>query len=277
VRNDVARHHPRLLERGRYHEVQLTCPLGSRCFQTLRRRRRDWQGEKNPDPADPLRENHLGARNFPPDQAQRNGPEPPRSLLTRPVVLTISVYAVHAFLEASDSALVPLVYTTQTRFGGLGLDSILMGTCLTTFGIIMGIVPFFFFDRIANSLGRRRALVTFMSGLVPAFLLFPINGTRARHVGMDVVTWVLVLLHLFLMVGINMTYGTSCPPLASVELPEPTRYYVAHCRRYFRIYQISSSRRDDWGHQRARTNRCVRTARHWARSHGLALLLLVGE
>jgi predicted MFS family arabinose efflux permease len=131
-------------------------------------------------------------------------PEPPRSLLTKPVVLTISVYAAHAYLEISDYALVPVVYTTPIRLGGLGLDPIGMGTCLTAFGIITGIVPFFFFDRIVKFLGRRRALVTFMSGLVLAFLLFPINGTRARHVGMDVVTWTLVLLQL------GNSYGVRC-------------------------------------------------------------------
>ncbi|KAH9953799.1 major facilitator superfamily domain-containing protein [Russula dissimulans] len=116
----------------------------------------------------------------PPVEDQQD-PEPPRSLLTKPVVLTISVYAAHAYLEISDYALVPVVYTTPIRLGGLGLDPIGMGTCLTAFGIITGIVPFFFFDRIVKFLGRRRALVTFMSGLVLAFLLFPINGTRARH------------------------------------------------------------------------------------------------
>jgi len=198
------------------------CPLSSRCFQTLHGKPQDWEGEQNPDhPFAPDEEQNTERPSNSPIGNQQS-PEPPRSLLTVPVVLTISVYATHAFLEISDYALAPVVYTMPIPFGGLGLDPIRMGTCLTAFGIIMGIVPFFFFDRILNFLGRRRALLTFMSGLVPAFLLFPINGMRAQHVGIDVGTWILVFLHLFLMVGIVMGYGTSCPFLVSVTLPEPT-------------------------------------------------------
>jgi len=183
------------------------CAMGSLVIthlflnETLHERRQNLDRPPEPDG-----EQNLERPSDSPVEDQQD-PEPPRSLLTRPVVLTISVYAAHAYLEISNYALVPVMYTTPIRFGGLGLDPIGMGTCLTAFGIITGIIPFFFFDRIVNFLGRRRALVTFMSGLVLAFLLFPINGTRARHVGMDVVTWFLVLLHLFLMVGINMAYG----------------------------------------------------------------------
>ena len=94
-----------------------------------------------------------------------------------------------------------------TELGGLGLDPAHMATCLAALGIMTGILPFFFFHRIVKSLGLRRALVTFMSGLAPAFLCFPINGTRARYAGVDIVTWSLVFIHLFMMVGITMAYG----------------------------------------------------------------------
>lgn len=143
-----------------------------------------------------------------------------RSLLTRPVLLTISIYAIHAYLEISNFSLVPLVYTTPIELGGLGLSPEHMATCLAAFGIMTGILPFFFFHRIVRYLGLRRALLTFMSGLVPAFLFFPINGTRAQRAGVDVVTWILLLVHLFMMVGINMTYGTLGPSLSPVMLSE---------------------------------------------------------
>jgi hypothetical protein len=136
---------------------------------------------------------------------------PQRSLLTKPVLLTISIYAVHAYLEISNFALVPLVYTTPIESGGLGLDPVHMATCLAALGIMTGILPFFFFHRVVKFLGLRRALVTFMSGLVPAFLCFPINGTRARYAGVDVITWVIMFVHLFMMVGITMAYGMTRP------------------------------------------------------------------
>jgi predicted MFS family arabinose efflux permease len=102
------------------------------------------------------------------------------------------------------------------------LEPARMATCLAAFGIMTGILPYFFFDRIVRSLGLRRALLTFMSCLVPAFLFFPINGTRAHYAGVDSVTWILMLAHLLLTVSINMTYGTpwSLHTFASVVTSE---------------------------------------------------------
>jgi hypothetical protein len=197
------------LLRGGKKPGYLLCPLNSRCFQTLPETSwRDRSNMSNSDyPPDP--EHDLEHPNrFPETNLQ--GPLH-HSLPTKPVLLTISVYAIHAYLEISNFALVPLVYTTPIEFGGLGLDPARMATCLAALGIMTGVLPFFFFHRIVKFLGLRRALLMFMSGLVPAFLFFPINGTRARHVGVDLVTWILVLVHLFMMVGITMTYGMPLP------------------------------------------------------------------
>ncbi|KAI0248034.1 hypothetical protein BJV78DRAFT_1334855 [Lactifluus subvellereus] len=98
---------------------------------------------------------------------------PLRSLLNKPVLLTISNYAVVAFLEISNDSLVPL---------------------------------FAIFSPVVKFLGLRGAFVVFASGLVPAFFLFPINGTRAQYAGTDVVLWALVFFHLLILVGIDMTY-----------------------------------------------------------------------
>ena len=129
--------------------------------------------------------------------------------LTRPVVLTISTYAIYAFLEICNFALVPLMYTTPIEFGGLGFDPAQMATCLAVSGIMTGILPFFFFHRVIESMGLRRSLIIFMSGLVPVFLFFPINGTRVQHAGMDAVTWTLVFVHMFMLAVIDMAYGTT--------------------------------------------------------------------
>jgi len=160
------------------------------------------------------REHNPGDPNrFPEGHRQ---PHPYRLVLTRPVVLTISTYAILAFLEICNFALVPLMYTTPIEFGGLGLDPAQMATCLAAYGIVAGILPFFFFHRIVGSLGLRRSLLTFISGLVPAFLFFPINGTRAQHAGVDDVAWILVFVHMLVLVGVDMAYGMIDPSLASV-------------------------------------------------------------
>lgn len=120
------------------------------------------------------------------DHSEVDQRKPPlRSLLTRPVLLTISNYAVVAFLEI---LLVPLVYTTPIRYSGLGLDPARMGTCLGVFRIMNGVLQSLSFPPLSSSWDTVEPFVTFVSGLVPAFLLlFPINNTRAQHAGTDIV------------------------------------------------------------------------------------------
>jgi hypothetical protein len=140
---------------------------------------------------------HPGGVSILPEVGQR---PPLRSLLTIPVLLTISNYAVVAFLEISNYSLVPLVYTIPTKYGGLGLEPVRMGICLGVFGILNGVLQFALFAPVVKCLGLRGAFVTFVSGLVPAFLLLPINGTHAHYAGTDVVLLALVFFHLLIMV-----------------------------------------------------------------------------
>jgi hypothetical protein len=61
------------------------------------------------------------------------------------VLLTISIYDIHAYLEISDFAWAPLVNTTPIGLGGLGLDPGCMTTCMAAFGTMTGILPLIFF------------------------------------------------------------------------------------------------------------------------------------
>lgn len=83
------------------------------------------------------------------DHSEVDQRKPPlRSLLTRPVLLTISNYAVVAFLEI---LLVPLVYTTPIRYSGLGLDPARMGICLGVFRIMNGVLQSLSFPPLSSS------------------------------------------------------------------------------------------------------------------------------
>ena len=214
---------------------------------------------------------------LPNDLLDQKGP-PQRSLLTKPVLLTISIYAAHAFLEICDSTLVSLVYTTPIRFGGLGLDPATMGTCLAIFGTMTGILPFFFFHRIVKFLGPRRALLTLMSSLIFAYLLFPINGTRAHHTGVDIVVWIFLLLHLLLMVCINMTYGTPRPftPLHCSSL-NAHNTVSERFRLYLHIHVIGSSSRKARRNKWPRTDCRVRAAGCRPRDRRVPILVLIRE
>ena len=105
----------------------------------------------------------------------------------------------------------PLVYTTPIPLGGLGLDPMRMGSCMAVWGILRGILQLTVFHRILNFLGLRRTFIALISGLVPSFLLFPINGTHVQYAGTDFVLWALVVIQLVCSIGVCMAYGTQRP------------------------------------------------------------------
>ncbi|KAI0000676.1 hypothetical protein BJV74DRAFT_882747 [Russula compacta] len=111
---------------------------------------RDQANEPNAEHISDVEHNveHQNGHGFPVGDQQYS---PHRSLFTKPVLLTISIYAAHAFLEICNFTLVSLVYTTPIQFGGSGLDPARMGTCLAVSGIMTGVLPFFFFHRVVNS------------------------------------------------------------------------------------------------------------------------------
>jgi hypothetical protein len=124
------------------------------------------------------------------------------------VLLTIANYGSLSFLETANYMVLPLVYTASVRLGGLGLDPALMGTCMAVWGILKSLLQFTSFHRILNFLGLRRTFIVLLSGLIPSFLLFPINGTHVQNGGTGTVLLVLVLIQLLCSMGASMAYGT---------------------------------------------------------------------
>ncbi|KAI9507533.1 MFS general substrate transporter [Russula earlei] len=163
----------------------------------------------NPENAK-ARKNKLNASDVENNSEQEDhlGPSS-RTLLTRPVLLTVSTYGSFVFLEIAGWVLLPLVYTTPVQFGGLGLDPARMGACMAVYGILKGILQLVVFHRILDFLGLRGALIAFLSGLLPLFLLFPINSIRVQFAGTDTVLWILVLVQLISTIGVNMAYGCT--------------------------------------------------------------------
>ena len=132
---------------------------------------------------------------------------PPNTLFTRPVLLTVANYGALSFLETGNWIVLPLVYTASIQLGGLGLDPTIMGACMAVWGIMRGLLQLTVFDRVLNFLGLRRTFIVLLSCLVPSFLLFPVNGTRAQNAGTDAVLLVLVLIQLICSIGAGMAYS----------------------------------------------------------------------
>ena len=204
---------------------------------------------------------------------------PPSTLFTRPVLLTIANYGALSFLETGNWIVLPLVYTASVQVGGLGLDPTLMGVCMAVWGILRGLFQLTAFGRILNFLGLRRTFIMFLSGLVPSFLLFSINGTHAKNSGTDTILLVLVLIQLICSIGASMAYSTyrSLSRLmhsrCSLTVPrrrfQAVSSYTSHLqlRGVCWARQTASPRRSSLYSVRSRRrslHRCFRS--HWRRT-----------
>jgi hypothetical protein len=69
-------------------------------------------------------------------------PPPLRSLITRPVLVSIANYAILTLLEMASMALFPLMWSTSVEFGGLGFSPVSIGLCFSVLGCIDGIFQF---------------------------------------------------------------------------------------------------------------------------------------
>ncbi|KAI0058970.1 MFS general substrate transporter [Artomyces pyxidatus] len=134
-------------------------------------------------------------------------PLPLLQLLTRPVVLSISNYAVLALVEIALSALLPLFYSTPIELGGLGLTPAFIGICMGVFGLLNGCLQFLFFARAVHRFGPKRVFVFGMSMFIPIFSMFPLANALARQGGLSLLVWAVVFMQLVLMVVMDMSYG----------------------------------------------------------------------
>ena len=125
-------------------------------------------------------------------------PPPLRSLLTKPVQLSIASYAMLALLEMAIMELIPLVWSTSVEFGGLGFEPALIGLWLSVYGCMTGIFFFAIFPHVVRRFGLRRVLITCIAFYAVEVIMFPLENLVLLHAtrASTVAVWPLVFLHL---------------------------------------------------------------------------------
>ncbi|KAH9013716.1 MFS general substrate transporter [Lactarius hengduanensis] len=130
------------------------------------------------------------------DEEPAEQPLPLRSLLTRPVVISIANYGTLALLEIAALALMPLVWSTAIELGGLGLTPADIGLWMSASGCVSAMFQFAFFPRIVARFGPGRIVVATVVAFGLLYALFPFENMLARGTGTVGVVWPLIMLQL---------------------------------------------------------------------------------
>ncbi|KAH7885802.1 major facilitator superfamily domain-containing protein [Phlebopus sp. FC_14] len=152
------------------------------------------------------------SKTSPPSSVPPSGDEAPvpfRGLLTRPVLIAAGSYATFSLIDMAFRAVLPVFYATSIDMGGLNLDPPAIGTILSIYGMVNGVIVFFIFTPMHDWLGARTMFLVTTCACIPMIALFPIMNLVARQQGFTNTVWVLVSLQMaFLMIS-NLAYGIT--------------------------------------------------------------------
>jgi hypothetical protein len=142
---------------------------------------------------------------------------PLRSLLTRPVLVSIVNYAVVSFLQTACLALIPLIWSTPVEFGGLSLSPVSIGLWMSVYGCVDGTCQFAIFPRLVAQFGLRRVFFTCITSCAVLVIMFPLENHMLRHnLGSQTMAiWPLIVLQLSSFSVLRMGYSESlsiCQP-----------------------------------------------------------------
>ncbi|KAH9046375.1 MFS general substrate transporter [Lactarius deliciosus] len=130
------------------------------------------------------------------DEEPAEQPLPLRSLLTKPVVISIANYGTVALLDIAAWALIPLVWSTAIELGGLGLTPADIGLWMSMSGCVGAMFQFAFFPLVAARFGPGRIVVATAVAFGLVYALFPFENMLARGTGTVGIAWPLIVLQL---------------------------------------------------------------------------------
>lgn len=136
-------------------------------------------------------------------------PPPLRAFLVRPLLLTFLNYALLAFTEMSNAALLPLMYSTSIPLGGLGLDPFRIGSILGVYGFINAIIQLNFLGRIIRKFGPRTVYIASYACLFVCLGSYPVMKFFALKAGkVDRNVAIVMVIQLAFQTAIFAAYGS---------------------------------------------------------------------
>ncbi|KAH8985291.1 MFS general substrate transporter [Lactarius akahatsu] len=133
-----------------------------------------------------------------PNQPEK--PPPLRSVLTKPVAVTVANYAMLAFLDT---------VSTPVEYGGLNLNPASIGLWLSLYGAMRGFFQSSFFSHFVSRFGSHRVFVLSISSCAVIYAIFPFENLAVVTGGgpnMAVCHWMLIILQLSSLCIFDMGY-----------------------------------------------------------------------
>ena len=179
-------------------------------------------------------------------------PPPLRSILTRPVIISISSYGMLAFLLMAVVALIPLVWSTPVELGGLGLSPASIGLWMSGFGCTSGIFQYVCFPPLISRFGPRTVFLTSVSMCVLVYTMFPFENLALRHASShpNVAEKLLIILQLWSFSIAQMGYSKSIP-FSRPQLRAGTEKARVHQAPHTCILLLQPPTGDRWAQQTA--------------------------
>ncbi|KAJ7149118.1 major facilitator superfamily multidrug-resistance, DHA1 sub-family, partial [Mycena filopes] len=146
---------------------------------------------------------------------------PLRGLLTRPVILAASCYALLACMDMLLRAIHPLFLATPIPLGGLGLDTQRIGQLLTLIPLLYVV---FFFRRMHDYLGSKVMFTLGMASVIPTFAAFPLLSSLAQAQGMSGLVYAVAVAQIFCSIGLSFSY--RCAVFIYISAAAPNRASV---------------------------------------------------
>jgi len=132
-----------------------------------------------------------------------------RSLLTRPVVISIANYGMIGLLEMMAGVLIPLVWSTPIEFGGLSMSPASIGLWMAGYGSLNGLYQFVIFPLLVERFGPRRIFIVSIASFIPMYLLLFFENLTLRYAsGCASMMIFLIVLQLSSMAIADMGFGS---------------------------------------------------------------------
>ena len=143
-----------------------------------------------------------------PDESDKLAPL--RSLLTKPVIVSVTNYAMITLLNAVAMSYIPLVWSTPVEYGGLSLGPASIGLGLSMYGSMSGIFQMAFFPYFVNRFGLWRVFLCSILSAAVFYVIFPFENLAMVAGGggaPNAVVWLLIILQMSLLCVVDMGYS----------------------------------------------------------------------